>query len=484
MGRRGWMWAAAVLLAGCGTREERRLDLLELYRVQPPQPPAPAPGEPISIGAAVQLSLSNYPAIRAARARVEAAQAGVTLADTAYLPRVDLLWQEIRATRNNISGTMIPQPVIPGISGPVLDDRSYASAWGSNAGVLFSYEPIDFGLRSANLEVSRLFVRHAEADVQVSRLDAGANAAEAFLAHVAADQAHRATQSNVERWDVFAKAVQTLVDRELRPGVDASRAQAELALARNQQIHALQIVQVSRATLAEALGFADDAIRVDPGPLLGFPAGTEVPAADPLAHPLLARQAASVETHRARQESLDSAFYPRVILQLSANDRGSGFDPAGDRLDSDEGLYPDRANWAAGVSLYFPAMEYFGLRARKRAEEASERAERARADQIYLGLRMQNARVKAAFDAARQMAENTPLQLKAAREAQQRARARYDSGLGTLTEVAEAQRLLAQSEIDDALARLSIWRALAAAARVQGDLKPFLGTVDRSGKEK
>lgn len=473
----------AILLAGCATREERRFDLLELYRTRPPQAPVAAPTEPVSIGKAVDLSLSNYPSIRAARSRVEAAKAGVDVADTAWLPRVDFIWQEIRATRNNISGTMIPQPVIPGISGPVLEDRSYASAWGSNAGVLFSYEPIDFGLRSANLEVSRLFVRQAEADVQVSRLDTAANAADAFLAHIAAEQTLKAAQANVERWDVFARSVQTLVDRELRPGADASRAQAELALARNQQIHARQVVETSRATLAEALGFSDGTVKADPGALLGLPAG-DSPAADPLTHPLLVRQAAAVETHRARQESLDAAFYPRVILQLSANDRGSGFDPAGERLDSDEGLYPDRANWAAGLSLYFPAMDYFSLRARKRGEEASERAERARAEQIYLGLRMQNARVKAALEAARQMAENTPVQLKAAQEAQTRARARYDSGLGTLTEVAEAQRLLAQAEIDDALARLSVWRALAAGARVQGDLRPFLDVVGRSGKEK
>ena len=97
---------------------------------------------------------------------------------------------------------------------------------------------------------------------------------------------------------------------------------------------------------------------------------------------------------------------------------------------------------------------------------------------------MQNARIQVVHETARKIAANTPVQLKAAQDAHAQARARYDAGLGTLTEVAEAQRLLAQAEIDDALARLAVWRTLAAASRVQGDLQPFLHLVRRrEGRE-
>jgi outer membrane protein TolC len=136
------------------------------------------------------------------------------------------------------------------------------------------------------------------------------------------------------------------------------------------------------------------------------------------------------------------------------------------------------------VSLTFGVTDYFQLGARRLAEEGAERAERARSDEIYLALRMQSARVRTVFETARKIAENTPVQLKAANDALTRARARYDSGLGTLTEVADAQRLVAQAEIDDLLARLSIWRTLAAAARVQGDLEPFLQLVAVAQREK
>jgi outer membrane protein TolC len=118
-------------------------------RPEPPARPAKLEG-PIDIAASVDWATQHAPSLRTARARADAAGAGIDLADTAYLPRLDFLWQEIRATRNNISGTTLPQGVIPGISGPVNKTKSWDSGWGSNAGALLTYEPIDFGLRSAN----------------------------------------------------------------------------------------------------------------------------------------------------------------------------------------------------------------------------------------------------------------------------------------------------------------------------------------------
>ena len=76
--------------------------------------------------------------------------------------------------------------------------------------------------------------------------------------------------------------------------------------------------------------------------------------------------------------------------------------------------------------------------------------------------------------AAIEIARTTPLELKAAVDAESRARARYSSGLTGVTEVADAQRLLAQAEADEAVARLGVWRALLAVSQASGDLEPFL----------
>ena len=46
-------------------------------------------------------------------------------------------------------------------------------------------------------------------------------------------------------------------------------------------------------------------------------------------------------------------------------------------------------------------------------------------------------------------------------------------------DVADAQRLLLQAEIDDGLARLNVWRAHLGVAIAAGDLGPFLERAKR-----
>jgi outer membrane protein TolC len=102
------------------------------------------------------------------------------------------------------------------------------------------------------------------------------------------------------------------------------------------------------------------------------------------------------------------------------------------------------------------------------------RAETARYQQIAAELTAQWNRAVAALAGARNISANTPSQVTAARAATEQATARYQAGLGNIDEVAESQRLLTQSEIDDSLARLGVWRALLGVAAAAGDIGPFV----------
>jgi outer membrane protein TolC len=81
------------------------------------------------------------------------------------------------------------------------------------------------------------------------------------------------------------------------------------------------------------------------------------------------------------------------------------------------------------------------------------------------------------LDGARRAADNTPFQLAAARATFQQATARYQSGLSLIVEVADAQRLLTQAEIDDAIAKLNVWRGMLLLATAQGNITPFVQRV-------
>jgi outer membrane protein len=172
--------------------------------------------------------------------------------------------------------------------------------------------------------------------------------------------------------------------------------------------------------------------------------------------------------------------YPRVYLQSSVFARGSGAHPDGTFDGGAAGLGLDRANWAAGVQVVFPnVFDFSSLRARKAAAAASTRSEVALYDEAVLAVGSQQQVAAAVLRASRAVAANTPVQLAAARQSETQARARYDAGLASITEIADAQGLLAQAEAQDQLARIDVWRALLATAAARGDLAPFLALVRR-----
>ena len=432
------------------------------------------PANTFTLKQAIDQALANYPAVRAALERVAAARGGVSLAFTSYLPHANTLWQSNRATANNIFGLLLPQSVISPITGPVLSSTSNQSVWGSAAGVLFSWEPVDFGYRRAAVNAARASEVKSAAELSVTRLDVAVAATEAFLTLRAAKQTVQAAQADVDRREVLAKSVHVLVTNELRPGADASRADAELARARTVLARAQQQQEVSRAVLADFLGLAGTEVDVQPGPLLDAPPESTPPAPMILAHPVAVAQQARIDEVRAREHVLDRSYYPRFDLQSTVFGRGSGANPDGSFATGSNGLGLERSNWAVGITVSFPLFDIFSIRARKRIEGSSERAEAARYDQTIQDLTGQLAQAKAALEGARQVAANTPVELQAARDTETQARARYQAGLATIVEVAEAQGLLVQADIDDSLARLAVWHNLASIAAAEGNLEPFL----------
>src|SRR5439155_1069486 len=92
-----------------------------------------------------------------------------------------------------------PQSIIPPISGPVLGTKSYDSVWGSAAGVLLSWEAVDFGQRKASVDVARAQTSAAKAQTALTELDVASAAADAFLTVLAADEAGLESVRAVER---------------------------------------------------------------------------------------------------------------------------------------------------------------------------------------------------------------------------------------------------------------------------------------------
>ena len=429
---------------------------------------------------ALNYALQHYPAVRASLEQVNAARFGITLARTQYLPSFSGVYQDSRATQNQVPGIWLPTAVTPTVEGPVAGS-SGQSYWGSQAIALFSWEPFDFGLRGSVVGQAQSAEEKSNADLEVTRLEVAMAVGSYFLSALAAQQAVIGAQANVDRWQVFNQSVHTLVENNLRPGADASRADAQLALARTQLYRAQQAEEVAAATLAALMGAAGTEIRLEAGALLGLPSTESLPNHAPADNPVARDQLAAVRQAQAQEKVLSKTDYPRVFLQAEGFGRGSEV-PANDTIIGNwNGLAPARGNWVAGVTVTFPnVFDFKALSAEKQISKAKEQAQRALYDKTIQDLTGQIQAALAQLKSAQLVAQQTPVELAAARASETQSRARYAASLATLVEVSDAEGLLAQAEVDDALARLSVWRSLFGLTYAQGDLRPFLDLLHAS----
>jgi outer membrane protein len=437
---------------------------------------------PLTLAQAVDAAVQNYPSIRVSQEQMNAAAAGIRLAQTAYLPRVDGLAQLNRATRNTTYGLLLPQGVLPGVDG--VPANNFGTVWDSGMGVLVSWQPFDFGLRRANISSAAAARARAEATVNRTRYDVSAATADAYLTVLAAQQTALAARASVESWQILLRSVHALVTSELRPGADESRVEAELALAQAQVARAEQAIDVARANVAEFVGLPPAEVEVDPGKMLDqLPAelslGAAAAALNVNANPIAQEQSAAVSEERARLDALGRVNYPQFSVQGLASARGTGMENNGERLGALNGMAPTVENYAVGLTVTFPFMERYAIREQEAAQTANLRAAQAQSQVIATQLEARYNAAAATLAGARRVAGITPVEVSSARAALDQATARYQAGLAPIDDVAQSQRLLVQAQIDNALARLSVWRARLELDSARGDIQPFITEAGR-----
>lgn len=432
---------------------------------------AAAPLPPFTLEGAVSFALEHHPAVRAQIALEHGAEADVAGARAALLPRLDASLELERSTGNVVAGSAFALPGMPLTSGPAgtrdFDSGTFGSAISLSAGL-----DVVALLRRMDLVDASLADRgRAKATTDVRRLAIAAGAAQAFLELAGAQEALKAARAAVARATSFATQTDTLVAQELRPGADASRARAEIAAAGTLLARAQQAVAVRRAQLGQALGLGGESLTIDAGALARLP----VQSSDARqTHPLLVEARQVVVAAGSRQSAMRLEFLPRIELAGALWARGTGYDRGGTTPAPLGGLVPNTPNWGTALIIAWPVLELFSVRAKEVAATASLDLAHAREDEVAQIVASEIEVTRAQLEGAKEIAARTIAATDAARTAEQQASARFAAGLGTALEVADAQRLLAQAELDDASGRLGVWTAMFLLSRALGDLEPFL----------
>jgi outer membrane protein TolC len=431
---------------------------------------------------AIAFAVENHPGLRAAHARERAADARIDEARAGELPSAGVGAQLNRSTGNAVPGAFFAMTGVPNVAGAARGKTLDGGAFQTGVNVWASWDVSTFLQKGAAADVASADRREASASTAVRRLAVEVAVADAFLGVVAAREVERAARASVSRAEVLVNTVRPLVEQSLRPGADMARAQAELALAGAQLARAEQVEDVRRAELAEALGIAGREVEIVPGALaapLGRVAAPVSPAGPAAPHPLVQQRDAAVQRAAEARRAVVLEYLPHVSLVASLWLRGGGIGPM--PTPTADGLVPDTPNWAAGVLASWSALDIPEVRARTRVAGANEAAAVAYRDEAKLAVDGELAAAQARFRGALRVAESTAPAVAAAQAAERQATARYAAGLAPVIEVADAQRLLAQAELEDALARVEVRRALLYVARATGDVAPFLAAVRATG---
>lgn len=437
---------------------------------------------------AVEYAQKYYPNILKSQSQVRAAKRNVTVQKiTEYMPDSLFQYQEILASHNKLSQVFFGSPVFPAISGPATGDTSLAPYFFTSGGVSVDWAPLDFGLHKSRIQLAKRLSEQTQSQNAATEIDVGITTANAFLDCVIAVEQVKAAQQNVLSFEQFYQIVQAQVNASLKPGADESLAKAQLANSQNNLIRAELSRDLAFANLANSMGLGGQMIDIEANGIAEKDEPADFQKASPIFESVPIFQAANsaLATAVAQKKVLDKEYAPVFHLLSGFNLRSSGLSPtvAGQRQSANvAGTIPVIPNFQVAVIVNWNFLDYFRLHQEKKVQTERIYQHKQETELVLQNLRTQDLQSRARVRAAVKLAQNMPVQVHASVVATQQAEARYKTGLGSVAQVAQANEVLAQSRVQEAIAKVGVWRALLAVASTHGDLRPLLAESDRIQK--
>jgi outer membrane protein TolC len=345
--------------------------------------------------------------------------------------------------------------------------RSWSPYASTFVGVGVGQEIFDFGRIAAQAAAADAVVDVERERSSAIVLDLEVDIREAYYAVFAAKAVLAAAEGAFNRAKVHRDFASAGVTQGVRPPIELTRAEADLGRFDVGRIRARGGVTVAQSVLAAAVGVDDMLLDAGgaPPPVDDLPALRDAlqraAARDPAVREALAR----VRTQEARTTAIAAESRPDLSLTATLSGRAGGAPPTSGAVPTGDGLLPYVPNWNVGFVLTWPIYDAT-IEARAAASRAREGVERAAIEVVK---KEQIAAVHQAYVAV-ELARTALPALERSRDAavanQQQADARFRQGLGTSVELADAEGLRADSEIQGALGRFAVARARARLGRV------------------
>ena len=429
-----------------------------------------APAHAVSLRDALTYAQAHQPSLRAALDRVNVARADAQVPRAAWLPRAGGVAEIFGGTTNNTTASYVnvPDVALPRIGATrATDTGSWSPSPSTLAAVSVDQELFDFGRIAAQSAAADSVVKTVSQQAELERLAIALMVKEAYFAVQGAKAVLRAAQDGYERTRLHRDWAEAGVKSGLFAPIERTRAEADLARFDVNRMRAEGGVASGQAVLAAAVGSPERMLDIEDADIAVPPLPPVDQAfADAAAHdPAVLAARARLESERAVTRAIGAETRPDLLLVGGFSTRAGGATPSSGPEPRFNGWLPDVPNWDVGVLLHWPI--YDGVvSARQRASSARERALQSELDSV---LQQEVAAVESAYveaQVARAALDALQRSVEAARANYAQAEARFKAGLGTALELADAEYLRTDAEIQLAGGRFALARARAVIAKL------------------
>jgi outer membrane protein len=409
----------------------------------------------LTLARALEIARARQPALRRARADSEAADARIGQERAALFPQLEAAASYQKTTANYAPRPGTSPSVTASRPDPNFDLHDYFNLELSATQLIWDFNRTWDATQSARaasqaqLQDERAVGAQVDEDVRVAFFAARAGKELVAVAHE--------TLANVER---HLRQIEAFVQAGTRAEIDLAQARTGQANARVAVINAENGYTLAKARLNRAIGSEHDTDYEIADETLPAVAGEDDRLETLVARAAAARpELAAIERRVRAQEltlgSIRAGHWPSLHAFTGATEVGTELD--------------DLAwNWNAGVLLNWPIFQ--GGRVSAQADEASAGVVslRAQRDQIEQEVRLEVQEARLAVLGAKAVIGAADEAMTSARERLRLAEGRYEAGVGSGIELADAQLALAEAEAQRVRAEYDLSSARARLLRVLG----------------
>lgn len=433
-----------------------------------------ADGPPrVTLADALAAARAHQPRIRRALAEVAVRLRDAAVPRAAWYPQLGAGAQLIAGTTNNSTTSFlgVPEVDVVRIGGTPMTngDPSWRPAASTLVALTLNQQIYDFGRIAAQAAVADALVDAARADAEAQTLDVLLGAEETFFAVLAAHEVERATEDAYQRATTHRDLARAGVRTGMRPPIELTRVEAEVAQLEVRRVRAKNGVDSARAALAAAIGA--DARQVDAiptEPLTGTsPALEEALDVASKRNPFLRAALSRSAAQEAQSRAVLHDMLPNLFATATLSGRGGGAKPSSGDPAYGDGWLPSVPNWHIGLVLQWNLFDAVVL-ARRDAARARAVAARADIDVTRNTLQLVVQRAFLELDGARRALDGLLASERAAQANLAQAEARFRNGLGTTVELADAEALVTNAQLELAIGRFAVARTRAELGRAMG----------------